>query len=124
VTVCERGVTGGLLGEVRDGLRLVLTHGRAAWLRPIIEAFAELADAAQGRVCVTVRAARPLSDEMKRRLIEQLSRREQRQVRLIEETQPALMGGAQIQVGNRLIDGSMRTQLTALRTRLKHVRVS
>ncbi len=124
VAVCARVWPGGMRDEVRDGLRLIFSHDRAAWLASIIEAFRALVDVAQHRVRVTVYAARPLSLATTQRLIERLTQREGCSVLLTEETHPELLGGAQIHVGHRLIDGSLRTQLTELRHRLKQVRVA
>ena len=110
--------------EVRDFLRMVLSRGRVAWLAPIIEAFRDLVDEAHGRVRVTVRSARPLTPALHTRVVQHLEQRQRGEVLLTEETQPELIGGLQAQVGYRLIDGSVRTQLTELRNRLKRVRVT
>lgn len=122
--VCESVWPGQVREEVHDFLRMVLSRGRAEWLVQIIEAFRDLVDEAHGRRRVTVRSARPLPPVVKTRLMQRLEQREGCQVLLTEETQPALIGGLQVQVAHRLIDGTLQTQLTELRHRLKQVRVA
>lgn len=104
-------------------LRMVLSMGRAAHLADIAQAFAELADEARGIVRARVCSARPLGAPLKLRLKQILEHREHKQVELIEETVPELLGGLQVVLGSRMLDGSLRTQLGRLRQRLKTVRV-
>lgn len=104
-------------------LRMVLAMGRAAHLRDIVQAFEELVDAARGIVRVRLRSVHPLPDRLKTRLQQALERREGRRVELVEETDPALIGGLQVVLDHRMFDGSLRTQLERLRRRLKSVRV-
>lgn len=104
-------------------LRMVLSMGRAAHLADIAQAFAELVDEARGIVRARVCSARPLGAPLKLRLKQILEHREHKQVELIEETVPELLGGLQVVLGSRMLDGSLRTQLGRLRQRLKTVRV-
>ena len=117
-------VLGPRLPDVESLLRLVLSMGRVESLADMISAFGQLADAARGVVHVIARSARPLPEDLRRRLIEQMGRVEHgRTVTLDEQLDPALMGGLQVQVGQRMFDGSVATQLHVLRERLKQVRV-
>jgi len=58
-----------------------------------------------------------------KRLRAALERREHRQVELREELDPELLGGLQVRLDHRVIDGSVRRQLADLRERLGAVRV-
>jgi len=98
--------------------------GRAAHLVDIAQAFAELVDEARGIIRARVSSARPLEAPLKSRLKQILEHREHKQVELVEETAPELLGGIQVVLGSRMLDGSVRTQLARLRQRLKTVRVS
>ena len=117
-------VLGPRLPDVESLLRLVLSMGRAESLVDVVEAFGRLADDARGVVHVIVRSARPLPEELRRRLIERMGRVEHgRTVTLDAQVDPALVGGLQVLVGQRMFDGSVATQLHVLRERLKRVRV-
>lgn len=109
--------------EARAFVRMVLEMGRAEALAEIAEAFGELVDEARGIARVQVRTARPLTGELKTQLARQLHRLGHKQVEMIEETDPSLLGGIQVFLGHRVFDGSLRTKLAELRQRLKTVRV-
>lgn len=108
---------------VRAFLQMVLAMGRAESLPGIAEAFRDAVDHDQGRVRVVVRSAHPLDDELLARLRRRLETGEGKVVQLDLEVDPELVGGLQVQVDHRLIDGSVRRSLEELRERLTHVRV-
>ena len=108
---------------VRAFIQMVVSQGRSESLSAMVEAFAATVDADQGRLRVTVRCAHPLPDAILSRLRTQLSHREQKQIDLQTEVAPELLGGFQLFLGNRVIDGSVRRQLDDLRDRLHAVRV-
>ncbi len=81
----------------------------------------ELVDqAAQRRqkVVAFVKAAVPLSQEQSSRLGRSLNRIYGREVSMHLEVEPSLMGGIRVQVGDEVIDGSVQSQLEALRRRM------
>ena len=71
-----------------------------------------------------VRSARTLPEETLKRLRGSLERREGKTIHLETEVDPRLLGGLQVQLYHRLIDGSVRRALDELRERLMSVRVS
>jgi len=122
------GVLGRLLesawsDDVRAFIRLVLSMGRPEYLAEMAEAFQALADEDAGLLRVTVRSAHPLSAAMRERLTHQLERLEHRRIEMAEETDPELIGGIQVALDHRVLDGSVKTKLAELRQRLKSVRV-
>ena len=112
------------LPPLRALVSLVLSWGRAERLSDIAEAFRTLVDADQQLARVTVRAAHPLTDAQRESLTRLLERMEQRRIALTEESVPDLIGGLQIILDHRILDGSISTQLHRLKQRLKAVRVS
>lgn len=104
--------------ETRNLLRLLIEHRRTAEMPDIRREFNGMADEAQGIVDATLITAVPLSDADLRRYEQELAKALGRKVRLEHQRDPGLIGGATIQVGDRLIDGSVRTQLERLRQRL------
>ena len=124
VGVLERALPGGWSDLVRAFLRMVLAMDRAEALPGIVEAFQDAVDEEQGRLRVTVRSAHPLSEDILARLRERLERRERKTIQLEARVEPELLGGLQVQLDHRLIDGSVRRQLDELKERLTSVRVS
>ena len=104
--------------ETRNLLRLLIEHRRTAEMPDVRREFDRMADEAQGIVNATLTTAVALSDADQARYQEELAKRLGRKVRLEYRRDPGLIGGATVQVGDRLIDGSVRTQLDRLHQRL------
>jgi F-type H+-transporting ATPase subunit delta len=109
---------------VRPFLLMVIGLGRAEALPEIVEAFAAAADRDAGRLRVVVRSARPIAEAQLARLKSALEHREGKRIELTTELQPALLGGMQIQLDHRMIDGSVSRALSELRERLRSVKVN
>ncbi|HEV2227828.1 MAG TPA: F0F1 ATP synthase subunit delta [Steroidobacteraceae bacterium] len=106
------GIAGPKLGEEGASFVRTLAANRRLPVLPEIAArFDELKDAEQGVADVTVTSAAPLDAAQQKALSGALGRRLQRTVRLHCATDPALIGGAVVQSGDLVIDGSLRTRL-------------
>ena len=121
--VLDRLPAGAWSKDVRGFVHVVLSMGRAEYLIEMAQAFQELVDADHGLLRVAVHTVHPLSDSLKTKLRQRLAKLEQRRIEMVEETDPALLGGIQVFLGHRVFDGSVRTKLAELRQRLKAVRV-
>ena len=68
------------------------------------------------------RTATPLSDDNLAALKEQLEAATGgHDVDLDTKVDPAIIGGLVVKLGSRMVDGSLRTKLNAIRTRMKEV---
>jgi F-type H+-transporting ATPase subunit delta len=106
------GIAGRKLGdEGANFMRTLAANRRLRVLPEIAELFDTLKDAEQGVADVTVTSAAPLDAEQQRTLAAALERRLKRTVRMHCATDPALIGGAVVQSGDLVIDGSLRTRL-------------
>jgi F-type H+-transporting ATPase subunit delta len=97
---------------------LLLERGRIALLASLARAYRELADAHAGRVRAVVTSAAPLSPADLERVRKSLERRTKKTVMLEAQVDPGLIGGLVAQVGDLVLDGSIRTQLSTLRDKL------
>ena len=84
----------------------------------IEQEFARLADEEAGLTTAYISSASPLDERRKDRLRRALSMQTGQEVRLETEIDPGLIGGAIAKVGDRIFDGSLRTQLAQLRATL------
>jgi F-type H+-transporting ATPase subunit delta len=100
-------------------LRLLADNQRLSVLPDISVRFDALKAQAENTLEVTLATAAEISDEQRTRIAEALKKRFGRQVRLEVQLDPALIGGARLQVGDRVIDGSVRTGLDKLATALR-----
>ena len=123
VGLFERVLRGSWSDLVRAFVLMVISLGRTESLTEIVRAFQELVDADAGRIRVLVRSAHPLPETVLNRLRSRLAHREQKQVELTTEVVPQLLGGMQLFLGHRVIDGSVKRQVSELRERLMAVKV-
>jgi F-type H+-transporting ATPase subunit delta len=98
----------------RNFVRTLAENRRLAYLPEISTLFDELKDEAEGVVDVTVTSAAPLENGQREALAAALQRRLKRQIRLKCATDPTLIGGAVLQAGDLVIDGSVRTRLNRI----------
>ena len=82
------------------------------------EEYVRLANEARGIVGATAITAKPLDEPQLASLSAKLSQVTGRQIRLECEVDPAIVGGVCVRIGDRVIDGSVRGQLEALREAL------
>ncbi len=116
--VLDRAEIGGLTGNF---IRVVAGNRRLFTMPNIIAAFRGLLAAHRGEVAAEVVSAEPLSDRHVAALKEALKASIGKDVALNARVDPALIGGLIVQVGSRMIDGSLRTKLNSLKLAMKEV---
>ena len=110
--------TGGS-APVRQLLR-ILAARLALGLLPTIEAgFLALWNARRGVVAAEASSATPLAAEVVEQLRRALEQTSQRSVELTTTVAPELVGGVIVRFAGRVLDGSVRGRLKALRERLR-----
>jgi F-type H+-transporting ATPase subunit delta len=98
--------------------RLLVRRSRSGLGPQIAEAYQELADAAKGIAHATVTTAVALSDSDVRAVTERLSTMTGKQVVVETNVDESILGGLVARIGDRLIDGSTRSRLEALKRQL------
>lgn len=98
--------------------KLLVAKGRAAIGPQVVEAYHNLVNEHRGVSHAEVITAVPLSDDEKRAVEEKLSELTGTKIIARLEVQPEIVGGLMARVGDRLIDGSTRGRLLALRRSL------
>lgn len=118
----------GLAGTIADNLKLSATtrnfvslladHRRLDQLAGIARAFTRILDAQQNRVRATITSAVPLSDAQRQGLVAAFERKLGRAVVAETQVDPQLLGGVVVDIEGTIYDGSVRTQLQTLATRI------
>src|SRR4051794_17277749 len=117
-SVLDAALKSGTSELVRNFVGVLNQNGRLGLLRAIDAAYKRLRDEAGGRVRVTVTSAVALSDEQVQRLRQTLSAQLKAEPVLDARTDPDLLGGLVVRVGDRVYDTSVRTRLETLRNHL------
>lgn len=94
---------------------LLVAIGRAADLPRIADAMAAQAAASVSKRLAEVRSAVPLTDDQQRRLAVALEKAAGGPVDVKVIVDPTVLGGVVAQIGDTVIDGSVRSRLTKLR---------
>ena len=99
-------------------LQAVVRRGRQGLLSEISQAYQELVDRQLNRVHAGVVLARETDSELQQQVTERLTRVLSKEVRAHFRTEPAILGGVVVRVGDRIYDGSVRRRLSVLKRRM------
>ena len=102
--------------------KLLVAKGRSGDARAVAQAFGRMADAAEGIAHAQVTTAVQLGPEQLSAIESQLSTSLGVTVHAVSTVDPAILGGLVVRVGDRLVDGSVRTRLKRLRRELEGAR--
>jgi len=97
---------------------LLVTRGRLSIIGDIADGYQRLLDSYRGIESAEVTTAVPLDDKDKLRLAEHLGAIVGKKVKLKCEVDPSLIGGIVARIGDKLLDGSTRSKLMALKREL------
>jgi F-type H+-transporting ATPase subunit delta len=97
---------------------LVVANGRIRQLPLIVDALVSMAAAEASKEVAEVRSAIPLTDDQKSRLADALGKATGKQIEVKVIVDPSIKGGLVAQVGDTVIDGSVRRRLEQLKNAL------
>ena len=105
------------LGDLAEALggQGAIDPAQVEMLRQLVVEIGGLTAGRGGRGAITVRTAVPLAPDERSRLQELLARRFGAGRRVTFEVDPQVLGGIWLRVGPRIIDGTLRGRLEALR---------
>ncbi len=123
----RQGIVEDLLGgraspTTTNLVSMIVGAGRAKDIGAIIERFLELSAGSRSETLAEVTSATPLDTDQQQRLAAALSKRFGHHVSLKVTVDPSIRGGLIAQVGDTVIDGSVRTRLEQLKTQLQESR--
>jgi F-type H+-transporting ATPase subunit delta len=95
---------------------MVVGTGRSRDLVAIIDELVKLSAAEANKELAEVRSAVPLTDDQQARLAEALGKATGKTLEVKVVVDPSVLGGLVAQVGDTVIDGSVRTRLEQLKT--------
>jgi F-type H+-transporting ATPase subunit delta len=118
------GLFASLCGDLdvaaQNFVRVLIENGRLALLPEVRDGYEELKNEREGVVDAQVTTAFPLDDSQLDGLVAELERRFKRKVSPHVTVDRELLGGIRVQVGDEVIDSSVRGKLAAMATALKN----
>jgi len=103
---------------LHDFILLLLERRRLPALPLIARAFQEMVDAQLGRVRAVITSAKPLDVMVATEVQRALEKRTGKKVLVRTEVDPELLAGVVARVGDLVLDGSLRTRLENMHTRI------
>lgn len=118
----KRAVRAAFAGNVPEPflrfLLVLIDKRRQTLIREIAEEYTLLVDELKGRVRAHVTVARAADPALQREIVASLERRLGKKVVSTFETDPSLVGGVLVRVGDQLYDGTLRRRIAGLRRRM------
>ena len=108
----------GATRQVRNLIAVLIDHRRLPLFSEILKQLEEELNDRQGFVEAQVSTARQLSDPEKQMLEAEITRMTGKKVKAKYEQDASLLGGAVVQVGSTIYDGSVKGQLERIREQL------
>jgi F-type H+-transporting ATPase subunit delta len=112
----------GIAGISGNFLKLVAAKRRLFAIADMIRDFNKLNDFAKGLARAEVTVAEPLKDphiEALKTALAELTGGQS--VEITVKVDPSIIGGLIVKLGSRMVDGSLKTKLNSIRTRMKEV---
>ena len=108
--------------EIAHFIKLLIDKGRITILNDVIE-YIRINYSYGEQVEVLLKTSTPLDLELIKRIKDSLSKRLNKKLKFYIDLDGSLLGGIQVTIGNKLIDGSVRKRLDELKASLLAVRV-
>jgi F-type H+-transporting ATPase subunit delta len=110
-----RAVAGSRMSEpLANLLSILVDHHREVLIGSIHEQFEELKDQHEKVLRARITSAQPLTDAQRSEIVASLERRYGKKVEVELDVDPELLGGARVQVGDQVINASVRDALAQM----------
>ena len=116
--ILERGLKGQAPKEFVRFLQAVVRRGRQGLFAEIAQEYQVLLDRKLDRVHAGVTLSEEPDAKTQKQVVERLTKALGREVRAYFRTDPRILGGVVVRVGDRILDGSVRRRLTAVQRRM------
>lgn len=104
--------------QVRNFLAVIMEHHRLVELNEILTEYGEVVDQHAGAVEARITTARPLNDKDRSNMEAQIAKLAGARVRASYTEDASLLGGAVVEIGSTIYDGSVRAQFQQLKQKL------
>ena len=112
------GATGPASALLMNFTLVLFEKNRFGLIHEIAVAFKKISDEAQGESVAVVRTAGVLDASSEAQLLSVLEKRTGTKVVLRKEVDPSILGGVEVRIGNRVLDGTVRGNISRMKEEL------
>lgn len=109
--------------EVLNFIRIIIDKGREQYIEAIIKEYGALADVYMNKVDAVAITAVPLENNDLVRLQANLSKSSGKNIQLQNQVDPSIIGGILVKIGDKVIDGTVRSRLANMQEQLSQILV-
>lgn len=124
IGMIEAAFKGKVADELVGLLVLVIKKERQEFIVAILNAFIDMANKEAGIVKATVTSAVALNEDQLAQIKANIEKSTKKQIELESLVDASIMGGLVIRVGDKVVDGSIKGQMTALQSTLSDLRLA
>ena len=100
--------------EIKNIIFYILEKNRMMNIREIVAEYLKIYYAKNQILDVEATFAQKLTNEQREKLIQKLERKTKKKINLVEKVDTSIIGGGILKIGDKIIDGTVRTQLDSL----------
>lgn len=119
----ESALEGKVSGLVLNFLRVLIDRKRQFLFDEIAKAYEEICDKESGRTHVKLTTASALDEGSRNKIVQLIGQKLSTQVVAEEAVDESLLGGMTIQIGDTVVDGSVRARLHEMRDQIASRRI-
>ena len=108
---------------LKNLLYILLDKNRFDFIGDIYQDFRKTYFDNKNMVEALVLTVHPIDDHLQAALKEKLEKRFEKKVKLKNQTDPSILGGVVVYVGEQVIDGSVRKQLSEIKEKMNNIRL-
>ena len=124
IEMIEKAFNGQVADEFLGLLVLLVKKGRQEFIIDILNTFIDMAKEAAGYIKATVTSAIALKEEQLAQIKADIERNTGKHVEIETCVDKDLIGGLIVRVGDKVVDGSIRGQMDALKSQLSSLRLA
>ena len=109
--------------EVFNFMRIIIDKGREEYIESIIKEYRLLADAVKNKVEAVAITAIPMDKQDLLKLQVNLSMSSGKNIQLQNQVDPTIIGGVLVKIGDKVIDGTVKSRLANMQEQLSQILV-
>ncbi len=105
-------------------LVLLIKKGRQDYIVAILKHFMDMVEETEGFIKASVTSAIQLKEQQLAQIKANIESNTKKQVNLVATVDPSILGGLIVRVGDKVVDGSVRGQMNAMKGQLRSLRLA